>query len=394
MRIVLLGLVLVITNMLSSAEEEAARESSEAAKTESAASQEDAKTSEAKPEEQKFVNTAALEEIPPIDTTGWPESPSKAPGKYIWDEPGFTHWPAIIYRAESRNVAFMIHNRFSKKGKLAEGSIGWPPNEQRSFTLPAREDALRVSGLTPLPVTPGRHQAMLKIGEESFDLPLRIIDIKEPWPMTALKNGFPVDAEGHPVVLRIERPESQAGKNSGLLDTFGKRPEGKAALIGDPLAALGSDSWAGVNATRIEAMDQRYPHNAVLVALAQLQPPYPRTLIYSPGNQALFARSWTAEEERILQAIEQRWQVLGVMPKLVLALPPIPVQSYLQKQAKERRDLLRRSAVFRGWSIVDVEEVVGPASEANKVAEGAYTNYPIKEARTRLSDALSKILER
>lgn len=385
----LLLLVLSPLTVLSAAE--VAEEKSQPARSTETEAQSDPANGE---QDEGLVNTAALEEIPPIDTSGWPESPSKAPGTYIWDDPRLTHWPGIIYRSEERNVAFMIHNRFSKKGQLVDGSIGWPPGEQRKFTLPAQEDALRVSGLTPLPKTPGQHSALLQIGEEQFDLKLRIVDVKDAWPMASLKNGFPVDADGHPVVLRIERPESQAGKNSGLLDTFGKRPSGKAVLLGDPLAALGSDSWEGVDARRVEATDQRYPHYAVLVAMAQLEEPYPKTLIYSPGNQALFARSWTAEEERVLQAIEQRWQILGVMPELVLALPPVPVQGYLQKQAKERRELLRRSAVFRGWSILDVEEVAGPATEANKVSEGAYTNYPIGDARIRLRDAFNKILER
>ena len=340
------------------------------------------------------VNTAALEEIPPIDTTGWPESPSKVPGLYIWDEPAFTHWPSVIYRNEDRNTAFMIHNKYSKRGSLVEGSIGWPPGEQRAFTLPAQEDALRVSGLTPLPKAPGMHTALLQIGEEPIELKLRVVDVNDAWPHTTLRNGFPVDENGVPVVLRIERPESQAGRNSGIRDAFGHRPEGRALFVGDPLEALGTDTWAGLDADRLDATDQRYPQHAVLVALAQMKAPWPRTLIYSPGNQVLFSRSWTHEEERILQAIEQRWQALKIMPKLILALPPIPVQSYLKQQAIERRQLLRRSAIFRGWSIVDLEEHAGPAEEANKFADAAFTNNPIGEARIRIRDAYLEILKR
>ncbi len=351
-------------------------------------------TAETEPKNEKLVNTAALEKIPPIDTTGWPESPSKVPGKYIWDEPAFTHWPGIVYRDEDRNVAFMIHNRFSRQGKLAEGAIGWPPGEMRAFTLPATEDALRVSGLTPLPKKMGKHTAQLKVDEESFDLPICIIDVNEEWVHADLKNGFPVDKEGIPVVLRIERPESQAGRDAGIIDAIGIRPEGKAVLLGDPMEALGSDTWKGIDAQRVEATNQRFPHHAVMVALAKMQAPWPRTIVYSPGNQALFARSWTQEEERILQVIEQRWKALGVKPKLVLALPPVPVQSYLKEQAKERRDLLRRSAIFRGWSILDLEKIAGPAEEANKVAEAAFTNYPIGEARKRIRDAYIEILKR
>lgn len=342
----------------------------------------------------KPVNTAALEEIPPIDTSDWPESPSKVPGTYIWDEPAFSHWPAIVYRGESRNVAFMVHNRFSTRAKPADGSIGWPPAEQRQFTLPPKEEALRVSGLTPLPEQPGTHTALLELGPESFELPLRIIDVSDDWPHASLANGFPQDEAGTPVVLRIERPESRAGRNAGLMDGMGVRPEGQAVLLGDPLTALGSDTWEGVDARRLEAVDQRYPHHAVLVALAAMQEPWPRSVIYSPGNQALFARSWTAEEERILQVIEQRWRSLGIKPELILALPPVPVQEHLHEQAKRRRSLLRRSAIFRGWSILDLEEIAGPATEANKVAEAAFTNYPIGEARTRIRDAYNEILKR
>ncbi|NRA40568.1 MAG: hypothetical protein HRU15_20655, partial [Planctomycetes bacterium] len=53
-----------------------------------------------------------------------------------------------------------------------------------------------------------------------------------------------------------------------------------------------------------------------------------------------------------------------------------------------------RSAIFRGWSIIDLEKHAGPASEANKVAEAAYTNYPIGKARDRIAAAITEALKR
>lgn len=364
----------------------------------------DVKPTEKTQEKPALVNTAALEEIPAIDTTGWPESPSKVPGKYIWDDPRFTHWPGIVYRGEGRNLAFMIHNRYSTKRKSVSGSIGWPEiqkingtdkvGEQRSFVLPAQEDAIRVSGLAPLPVSLGEHTALLELGEEKHELAIRIVDIAGDWPHDHLENGFPVDVNNVPVIVHITRPENDAGRQSGLLESLGKRPDGPAVLLGDPLSALGSDIWHGVDATRIEAVDGRYSRYAALCALAKMQAPWPRTFVYSPGNQSLFARSWSQEEERILQVIEQRWRALGVRPELILLLPPVPVQEYLHKQAIERRALLRRSAIFRNWSIIDLEKIAGPANEANKLAEAAFTNYPIGAARDRIAQAITKALKR
>ena len=172
------------------------------------------------------------------------------------------------------------------------------------------------------------------------------------------------------------------------------RGTGRALLVGDPLADLGEDAWSGIDAECRRALDGRHPEWAVLVALASLSQPLPRTLAWCPGNSALFAGGWTGEEERVLGVIRTRCAALGAQPRFVLVLPPIPVDPELQDLAGERRALLARSAGFQGWTVIDAEQIAGPAAQANQVAEGLYTRHPIGAARIRLREAIASALTR
>jgi hypothetical protein len=325
-----------------------------------------------------------------------PPSPSSAPGIRIWPDPRFTHWPPVVYRDEPRNVAFALP---VKKGGAA-GTIAWEGQTPLPFTLP--NDAESISGLLPLPSTIGDHRATVAIESGSFPIVLRLCDAREAWPITALNNGFPVDAEGRAVALQDRRRGTREERVWSFLDAGEVRPAGRAILVGDALEALGSRVWDGLDADARPASDERYPHHAVLVTLAAIlgegsgepRQRLPRTIVWSPGNQTLHGGAWTAEEERVLGVLRTRCERLGVMPRLILALPPLPVEEHLQTRAAERRDLLLRSANRLGWVVVDLARAAGAPEEANRVAPQVFTTYPLAPAQERMRAALREALTR
>jgi len=325
---------------------------------------------------------AAVEGVAPAPIRV-PPSPSTAPGVRIWPEPRFTHWPAVIYADEERNLSFEL----PVKRAGVTGSVGWEGASPLPITLP--DDTERVSGLMPVPGGYGVHTALITIAEAVTKLPLRLADARRPWPLAALRDGFPVDDAGVPTILVDRRRDPASERQWKLLSSELPRGVGQALIVGDPLADLGGDCWDGLPAERRIALDDRHPQHAVLVALATLPDPLPRTLLWSPGNGALFGGAWSAEEERLLGIVRSRCAALGAMPRLVLLLPPIPLDPELQELARTRRDQLARSAAFQGWSVVDLEEIAGPAERANRVADGLFTRHPIGEARTRINQAIA-----
>ncbi len=335
--------------------------------------------------------TAALrgEELRLPTPTAIPPSPSTAPGVRIWPDPRFTHWPAVIYADEARNLSFELPVRQAGTA----GSVGWEGGAAAlPITLP--DDTERVSGLLPVPGGFGVHTACITIADTTTRLPLRLIDVRQAWPLAAMRDGFPVDAAGVPTILVDRRRDPSGERQWNLLARDLPRGLGQPLVVGDPLADLGGDAWKGLTAELRIAVDDRHPQHAVLVALATLPQPLPRTLVWSPGNGALFGGAWTAEEERLLGAVRSRCAALGAMPRLVLLLPPIPLDPGLQALARTRREQLARSAGFQGWSVVDLDAVAGPAETANRVADGLFTRHPIGEARARITAAIADELRR
>ncbi len=322
-----------------------------------------------------------------------PPSPSTAPGIRIWPEPQFTHWPAIAYADETRNVAFSLP---VKQGGVV-GSIGWTGEKPLPFTLPTGTES--ISGLLPLALVPKRYEGTAAIADKKFPLALTVVDAREAWPLTGLKNGFPIDAKGDPVVLADRRRGSKDERVWSLLETTGTRPTGKAVVVGDPLEAMGGDTWSGLDAELLPATDERYPQHAVLVALAAVLigsdlVKLPRTIAWCPGNQVLFGGAWSPEEERMLGLIRTRCERLGAAPRLMLALPPLPVDERLKAQAQERRDLLSRSANRLGWAVVDLARAAGDPATANQVSPGVTTRYPLGEAQVRMRKVMVDALAR
>ncbi len=338
-----------------------------------------------------MAGVALAGDAPAVVAPDVPPSPSTAPGIRIWPDPAFTHWPAIAYNDESRNVAFSV----PVKNPGTPGSICWQGSKPLPFTLPTGDDSR--SGLVPLPLIAGTHEATVVLEGKETKLTLVMADAREPWPLADLKNGFPVDAKGRPVVLLDRRRDLKDERLWKFVDGVDVRPEGRAWIVGDPLEAMGSDLWAGLDAEPHPAIDERYPQHAVLVALAKLPreaAAMPRSIVWCPGNQVLFGGAWSAEEERMLGVIRTRCQHLGVMPRLILALPPMPVDENLRALAKDRRELLMRSASLLSWVVIDLAKAAGDPEQANRVAASVYTRYPLKDAQERMRGVLREALAR
>jgi hypothetical protein len=330
-----------------------------------------------------LASLAMAAEQPPAEV---PPSPSTAPGVRIWPEPCFTHWPAIAYSDEVRNIAFALPN----KQPGITGSIGWSDAEAMAIAMPAEGD--RVSGLLPLALSIGTREAKVVLGDLKATIAVRVADARERWPLAGLKDGFPVDDHGVPVVLLDRRRNAADERKWDLMRAKLPRPDGQALVVGDPMDALGSDAWGAAQADKRVATDQRYPHHAVLVALANLE--RPRTIVWCPGNQALFGAAWNEEEERVLALVRTRCEALGIRPRLVLLAPPLPIDEPLHEQAQARRDLLINSASMQGWAVLDLERIAGPAEKANQVRDGLFTRYPTGDAQKRVQQALADELER
>ena len=328
----------------------------------------------------------AAGEAPPALTI--PPSPSTAPGIRIWPKPAFSHWPAVAFADETRNIAISLPVR--RAG--VTGTIGWQGFAVLPFTLPTGAES--ISGLLPLPpvagqpIQPGRLLAQVKLAEFDTDLQVTVAAVGSAWPQRALRNGFPVDADDVPVVLVDRRLDPTEKRRWSLLVSELPRPTGPVILVGDPLESLGANAWTGIEAERRPAPDQRYPHHAVLVALATLPDPLPRTVIWCPGNQAIIGGAWTEEEDRVVSALRNRFTALGARPRLVLALPPQPVEERLAERQRERREVLQRAAIAYDWDVVDLERAAGPAASANRVADGLFTTYPTGPALDRIRAAL------
>ncbi len=328
-----------------------------------------------------------------------PADPELYPGKRIWQRARITHWPAVRFDGEQRSIAFTIPVPRSPAGQRAlgwkpgdEGSVGWFSQVERlRFVLPDDPDEQQVSGLIRLPQGLGMKVLRLELGQTLLRLPLRLVDASGPWPLARLEHEHPVDPDGTPVVLvQRDPPELDQRLPSGWWDL--PPASGEALLLGDPLPSLGSDAWHGVPGRRMPVVDARRPHHDVLVALADLAAPLPRAIVWSPGNAPLHHGTWTYDEDRLLAVLPARCHALGERPRLLLALPPLPVDTHLREAARERRDFLRTRAFYLGWEVIDLAADLGGPESANRLAPGAFTRYPCRAGQARMATALRRSL--
>ena len=220
-----------------------------------------------------------------------------------------------------------------------------------------------------------------------------------------MRDGFPIDAAGLPLVLLDHRRDASQERKWALLSAINKpRPTGKAVVVGDLLSGLGQSAFTGLDARICEANDDRSPWHAQLVALARDMASWqpapltagPRSIVWSPGNRALLHNTWTPEEERFLGVVRTRCEALAIFPRLILVLPPAPIDDRepARKLAAERRDQMQRAAANQGWVVLDVERWAGPAVEAFRIGDQVFAEGPVGAAREHLAAALQAELSR
>ncbi|MHC5067108.1 MAG: hypothetical protein ACYTF0_00830 [Planctomycetota bacterium] len=343
-----------------------------------------------------------------------PPSPGDAsahPGDRTWRDVHFSHWPSLLYRDEQRHIGWRVPlarqlaidlERGYRRPDSAyvnpfpwqpgdAGQIGWRSSPSAPFRLPIKPLGEFVGGLLPMPMTAGDHIADFACGRGTRELPLVVAEVTEPWPIAALRDGYPVDAQGRPVALLIDRADSAADRRWAVLRDDAAAAAGPVVAIGDPLQGLDGNLWQdlGADVQRRVVADERHPAHGLLVHMAAIQAAGGcSALLWSPGQLALHAGAWSPEEERALVAIDQYYAAQQQRPRLVLVLPPMPSQQRLRDLAQERRDLLRRSAIGAGWRIVDSERSV----QALQVSTGAYAAVAHGEAGRALAVAIAQAL--
>ena len=318
-----------------------------------------------------------------------PPSPSTVPGKPLPPEAAITHVPGIVYVDERRSLAFRL-----PPGQ--PGTIGWAGGP----TIPVvPHDNVSVGGLLELPQTLGTSRVDIHLGDQSWTFPVRLVAAKDAWTWDRLVDGVAVDADGVPVVLVDERPHPELDRRWQLVTAKPSRGRDPGLLIGDDLAGPDGDVFTGLPATEAARIrEARRPDLAALVALSKhlAEGKRPRSLLWSPGNEALRLGAWTAEEERILGVIKTRCVALGFLPRLALLLPPTPLDDRegIQSQSRERRDMLKRSAAAQGWVVVDADRWCGAPESATALPGGGYATHPVGDAHRRLAAAIQAELAR
>jgi hypothetical protein len=276
-------------------------------------------------------------------------SPAAAPGLRLLPPPALTHWPAIAYPDEARHAAFTIayHDPALHRTQPVfagpvptagnEVPVGWDGAPSAVRLPPGREG---IGGLLPLP-GPGTHTAMIA-GHPAV---LRVVPASGPWPIAALRDGFPVDASGAAVVLADRRSDRAGDRAFRWLGAPPPRPAGSAWLLG-PGAVM-----AGLPGRVVACDHPTHPHHAALAGLAALgRDPAPRTIVWMPGPEALASGAWR-EEDRLLGAVRTRCAALGILPRLVLVLPEAPER--LDPEHDARRRLLRAAARGQEWEVIE-----------------------------------------
>jgi hypothetical protein len=290
-----------------------------------------------------------------------------------------TAWPAVVTADERQQVAFRLH-----APDAGAAVIAWDGAPAGEFAVPVGVS----DGLLVLPTGLGLHQGEARLGGGSVPLAIRLAAVEEPWPIAGLRDGLPVDATGAPVVLVERRRTVNDLRRERLVERSApRRPVGRPLLVGDPLG----DAWRGLNAELRAIGDVRYPQHAALVTLASVA--QSRSIVWSPGNGALFARTWSGEG-RLCSALSARLTAMGIRPRLVLALPPAPVAAAWAADDARRRQELSAAARAAGWELCDLAAAAGDPLIANRLAAGLYDEHPVGAAlervRTTLRDELAR----
>lgn len=289
-----------------------------------------------------------------------------------------TAWPPLIHADERHSVAIRLHAT-----EAGSAVVTWDGAAGGVFPVPEGIS----DGLLALPSGPGLHLGEARLGGRAGQLAIRLVPVAEPWPIVALRDGLPVDGDGVPVVLVERRRSANDQRRERLATSALPRPAGRPIVVGDPL----DEAWRGLDAELRPAVDARYPQHAALAALAAIA--QPRSIVWCPGNGALYARTWSGEG-RLCSALSARLAALGIRPQLVLALPPAPVAAAWNDDDARRRLELATAAHAAGWELLDLAAVAGDPLTANRLATGLYAENPVGAAQERMRVAVRGVLAR
>ncbi len=325
-----------------------------------------------------------------------PPSPSLAPGIALEPVPAITHWPAITYPDERATIAVRIP--VTHPGGSA--TIGWRGGSFLPIVFPDLPVAACLLPLTTPAV--GERVAQVTVDDlATVDLPITLHTTADAWPQVALVDGQPVDRTGRPVVLVDQRRNATAQRHLAAVAAFNSpRGAGTALVVGDPMTLAGSALWQGMPARFVPVTDDRFPANAMLVALAQDQARWitdpPRTILVVPPPRCQDEPADQVTEQRLLTAIQSRCEALGTWPRLVLVLPALAQGAAADAArvvaSQARRDDLRLAAQVAQWIVLDQERLAGPSEESHRLAEGVSAAVPVGEARDRMRAALAREL--
>ncbi len=284
-------------------------------------------------------------------------------------------WPAIVCADEQHSVTLHLPG--------GQASFGWDGGLPLALTVP--EGGGEALLLLPQPRGTAVIGALHSGGaEERFSV--RLVDAAEAWPVVGLRDGQPVDADGTAVVLVDRRRTANDVRRARLGAAAPARPNGRPLLVGDAMATAFGSPWSGLMAEQRSGAG-----HAVLVALAD--PGRPRSIVWCPDQVALIAGTW-AEEGRLCSALSRRLAALGIAPRLVVALPPAPVDPARRDEASGRAQALRAAAYAAGWQTIDLAAAAGEAQAANGIVGGLWAEFPVGAALKRVHQALADELSR
>ncbi|MFW5845920.1 MAG: hypothetical protein ACOCXJ_06820, partial [Planctomycetota bacterium] len=326
-------------------------------------------------------------ELPP-----GPADPERFPQRAPTAEPELLSWPPVVTSAHDWHVALSIPMSNPAYGPGHVLRLRWQGEPGVAATLPD-DGRAAVGALALMPDLPGLQSLQVRCGDWNGSFPIHIQPVAAPdWPAMVWTDGAVHLADGgHPVSLLLaEEPDADTAARA-----WWSLPAatGDPLFAGDPLAVLGGDAWPDLPARRLRMDDHPRGERRWAAVLAELQPPLPALILWSPGDEALRAGIRDRSEELWLHAIRQRCQALGQRPRLLLLLPPLPVREDLQAPAARRRDHLRDSAIAAGWTVYDAAAVSGPPTGANRIAPGLLARHPVGAAQAAIAALLRRAIE-
>jgi hypothetical protein len=269
-----------------------------------------------------------------------------------WDEGlAVRRLPVSVFDDEAKRL-FAVAQPAGRLDGLA--CAGWNAADRRLFDL--QDDGSALAWVS-LPTVVGRHELPVFIGGATHAVALTCWRQDGFWPVTAIRDGVPVDRRGDPVVLVARRRRTGGERDWKVLKPDLPRPQGPPLVAG----ACGGRAWVPAmgDGVRTYAGEAGWRPDVVLVGgLTAAGERPPRSFCWAPGNAAIAGGAWNGEEERLLEVVTARFTAMRRMPRLLLLLPALPGDPALRAVATHRRNRLRTQAGAYDWEVVDLERLL------------------------------------